>query len=112
MAISGGGQEWLIDADGRDLLLVLIPGRVHYPVDRVKALETPGCQVPLGWSPEEAVAMQIAFRVVLGDQSVVVIRCARGTLAIGSDDHVTLCVENWVKSCERRARSRPVSVLR
>ncbi len=57
-------QEWLIDADGRDLLLVCTPGRVHYPVDRVKALETPGWRVVLDWNPEEAVAMQIAFGVV------------------------------------------------
>ncbi len=63
MAIRRGGEDRLIDADGRDLL-VRIPGRVHYPVDRVKAFETPGWQVALDWSPEEAVAMQIAFRVV------------------------------------------------
>ncbi len=64
VAMRGGGEERLIDADGRDLLLVRIPGRVHYPVDRVKALETPGWQAALDWSLEEAVAMQIAFRVV------------------------------------------------
>ncbi len=58
------GQEWLIDADGRDLLLMRIPGRVHYPADRMKALETPGWQAALDGSPDEAVAMQIAFRVV------------------------------------------------
>ncbi len=58
------GEEWLIDADRRDLLLVRIPGRVHYPADRMKALETPGWQTALDWRPEEAVAMQIAFRVV------------------------------------------------
>ncbi len=58
------GQEWLIYTDGCDLLLLCIPDRVHYPADRMKALETPGWQAALDWRPEEAVAMQIAFRVV------------------------------------------------
>ncbi len=78
-----GGEEWLIDADGRDLLLVRIPGRVHYPADRMKALETPGWQAALDWSPEEAVAMQIAFRVVHPEIS-------RWSLAVGDADDCAL----------------------
>ncbi len=64
LAMRRGVDEWLIECFSLDDMVVRLSDHTHYMVNPTRTLAMPGWQAVMGWHPEEALALQMAFGVV------------------------------------------------